>query len=155
MCTFDCPPGSVCLEIVKGLPTTAVALIVAWVAFQQWRVARAKLKLDLFDKRYAIFFETWEKVSHVVRFGTRDVNYGLGTPFNNFIPQAKFLFGDDIEAYLILMIEKWTEPNAIESEPTQSNYAQKKFDLNGWFFEQADKGVKAKFGLYLSFERWR
>ena len=51
--------GSLRAEIAKGLLAAFVALvnglIAAGIAWQRWRVARAKLKLDLFDRRLAIF----------------------------------------------------------------------------------------------------
>src|ERR1700722_14950247 len=91
-------------ELVKGLPAAFVTLIIgasaAGIAYRQYEVARAKLKLDLFEKRYAIFQQTWEILSGVVRNGTRAENYGLATPFNNFLPQAAFLFGEPIKRYL-------------------------------------------------------
>ena len=46
--------GTTCFEILKIIPTAAIALIVAAITLQQWRVAKAKLKLDLFDRRYKI-----------------------------------------------------------------------------------------------------
>ena len=108
-----CVSGSICFELIKGVPTALVAVVIggigAMIAYRQVVIAQAKLKLDLFDKRYAIFLETWKILSEVVRTGTRGTNYGLGNPFSNFIPQARFLFGRDIEAYLNETVSKWSE----------------------------------------------
>lgn len=50
--------GSFYFELLKGVPAAFVALIVGLIApgiaHRQYHIARAKLKLDLFDKRYAI-----------------------------------------------------------------------------------------------------
>jgi hypothetical protein len=142
-------------EILKNSPTTMIALIVAYVAVQQWRVSRAKLKLDLFDRRYAIFMEVWKILSEVVHKGTRETNLGLFTPFNNLIPQAKFLFGEEIGQYLETLTTKWTRLHGIEGMQKQSTYAQEKYELTGWFKEQADNEVKRRFAPYLTFEKWK
>ena len=41
--------------VIQGLGTLTVAGIVAYIAWQQHDTARTKLKLDLFDRRYAIY----------------------------------------------------------------------------------------------------
>jgi hypothetical protein len=154
--------GSISFELLKGMPATFVALIVgliaAGIAYRQYHVARAKLKLDLFDKRYALFLETWTILSEVAMKGTREKNYGLGNPFSNFKPQAAFLFGRDIEDYLNDAVEKWTELWGIEGEtdPTSlAQHAKRRADLKRWFFDQASTGAKELFGRYLNFEKWR
>jgi hypothetical protein len=96
--------GPVYISHVQGIPAALVTLtvgIAGWVITRhQAAVAQAKLKLDLFDKRYPIFLDTWTIMSEVVTRGTREKNYGLGNPFSNFIPQARFLFGEEVERYL-------------------------------------------------------
>jgi hypothetical protein len=39
----------------SGLLTPLIAVIAVYIAWQQWRTARQKLRMDLFDKRYASF----------------------------------------------------------------------------------------------------
>lgn len=150
----------VVLELVKGIPTALIALIAAFIAYRQYRVAHAKLKLDLFEKRYVIFLETWKILSKVVSSGTRTESFGLGTPFNNYLPQAAFLFGTDIESYLKDAIRKWTELWALEGEiggqgVNDAGATQKIMELRGWFFEEASSGAKLRFSKYLDFEEWK
>jgi hypothetical protein len=159
-----CASGSICFELIKGLPAAFIALVIgfiaAGIAWRQYQVAAAKLKLDLFDKRYPIFLDTWTVLSEVVTQGTRRKNYGLGNPFSNFIPQARFLFGKDVENYLSNAVKKWTELWAIEGETDgaginrQENIAKQR-ELRNWFEEQASSGAKELFGRYLDFERWK
>ena len=154
-----CSQGSICFELIKGLPAAFVTLVIGGIAaritFQQYKVAEAKLKLDLFERRYKIFLETWKILSAVVGTGTRETNYGLGTPFNNFIPEAKFLFGADIADYVNQLASKWTRLHAIERMDQMSTYAEERSALVNWFKEQADDVVKMKFGSYLNFDRWK
>ena len=50
-----CCPGTICFEWMKGMPAAVIAvagvIITATIAYRQYAVAKAKLKLDLFDKR--------------------------------------------------------------------------------------------------------
>jgi hypothetical protein len=158
------PCGPVCLSLIQGIPAGLVAAVAtvigAKIASHQTTVAAAKLKLDLFDKRYPIFLDTWKIMSEVVSKGTREKNYGLGTPFNNFMPQARFLFGEDIERYLSEAANKWIDLHTIESVsaeggPRPADYPQKRTDLFRWFKEEADTGIKKRFDPYLDFEKWR
>jgi hypothetical protein len=51
-----CVQGSIRFEIMKGVPAAFVALVIGLVAtgiaWRQFKVAQAKLKLDLFERRY-------------------------------------------------------------------------------------------------------
>ena len=155
--------GPFCIALVQGTPAALVALTVGIVggliAYRQAAVAEAKLKLDLFEKRYPIFQETWEIKSEVVMKGTRGKNYGLGNPFSNFIPRARFLFGAEVEAYLSTAVKKWTELHAFEGEredpAAAAQNAEQVRQLKEWFFEQASTGLKKLFAPYLDFEKWR
>jgi hypothetical protein len=116
--------------------------------------------LDLFEKRYPIFLRVWKIMSGVVTRGTRDKNYGLSTPFNNFVPRARFLFGPEIEAYLSEAARKWARLHALEAEiggagVRAADYAEQRSALLEWFDTQAKTGVKDLFGPYLNFEKWR
>jgi hypothetical protein len=58
------------VQMVAALLTPSVALLAAVIAGAQWHIARNKLKLDLFDRRYAVFAvisETMRKVAHSER----------------------------------------------------------------------------------------
>lgn len=160
----SCASGSVCFQLIQGIPTAGVALIVgivgAFIAVWQAKIAGAKLKLGLFERRYAIFLETWKIMSEVATHGARPKNYGLGNPFSNFIPQARFLFGEKLERYLFDAVGQWTHLHAVEGElagstPRVAELAEQQRLLTNWFFDQADTGVKKMFGRYLNFEKWK
>jgi hypothetical protein len=152
---------SIVSELIKGLPTALVALVVgliaAYIAWRQSAIAKTKLKLDLFEKRFPIFLQTWQIFSEVGQKGTRERQYGLGNPFSNFLPQARFLFGRDVEQYLSDAVTNWTQLRGFdeqEGEGRQRNI-EKAQELRMWFFNEADTGVKNMFGRYLDFESWK
>jgi hypothetical protein len=149
--------------LIKGIPTALVALaiglVAAGIAWRQKEIAQAKLKLDLFDKRYTIFHSAWEFMSEIVHNGPGDQALH---PFTNQIPQAGFLFGRDIEDYLnnatnkrtdLWMINQRVRRSADRAMPPED--IDRNAFLENWFFEQAAKGLKAKLAPYLDFEKWR
>jgi hypothetical protein len=157
--------SSIGSDLVKGLPAAFVALIIgaiaASIAYRQYRVAAAKLKLDLFDKRFAVFHKTWAILSETVISGTRGRGYGMSTPFNNFLPEAAFLFGKDVEKYLDEAATKWAELRGLEGAESRAEGAKlesittRQTELNLWFHKEASEGAKRLFGRYLNFERWK
>ena len=154
--------GNICFELVKGLPAAFVALVIggiaAWLAYQQWKVARAKFTLDLFDKRYKIFEATWGELS---KFATTGIERPSNAEFTNLMPQAQFLFGSEIRDYMTEIskkgIEIWTidqttkaSANVMKQEDTARYY-----EISNWLGQEAIDGCRAKFGKYLDFSAWR
>jgi hypothetical protein len=161
----SCVTGSICFEMMKGVPAAFVTLIIGGIAglitYRQYKVAQAKLKLDLFERRYAIFRKVWKIVSVTWRFGARQPKFrgvGLGsTPFNNFRPEAVFLFGKGMEAYIDELVKKWLDYHAHEGlrEEEAAKNAEQGKALQDYFFEQADHGVKDRFSPFLDFANWK
>lgn len=154
--------GSLSFELAKGLPAAFVALVIglvaAGIAYRQWQVARAKLNLDLFERRYAIFEETWGYLSSAVTEGTKRFN---DPTLSNLLPQAEFLFGPEIRAYMEQARSKMGDFWVVEKEwGTGTAEEQKKRisdrrEVVNWFEKQASNGCRAKFGRYLDFRQWR
>jgi hypothetical protein len=147
------------------VPAAFVTLIIGGIAagitWRQYKVAQAKLKLDLFERRYKIFHQVWEILSWTVRDGTREKNWGLATPFNNFLPEAAFLFGPEIGVFLDKCTKSWTELSGLQAEKDgiggrdKQKNIERTSELTTWFFEQASTGCKEQFGKYLDFANWK
>jgi hypothetical protein len=159
-----CVQGSICFEWMKGLPAVLVALvfgaIAAGITWRQYKVAKAKLNLDLFERRYAIFHKVWEITTDTFSGGPRSSSFGhtgLSTPFNNFRPEASFLFGKDIEAYIDELIRNWAQYRAVEglNEEDARKNAESAMALQNYFYEQANGGVKERFAPFLDFANWK
>ena|ERR1700722_17248368 len=159
--------GSICLDMMKGVPAGLATLVIGigglWIAYHQLKLARTKLELDRtkleldrYDKRYAIFQKTWEILSETAIKGTRERNYGLATPFNNFLPEAAFLFGKDISEYLNECSKNWTELSGLQAEKyaeagqDRHKKLERTSELTIWFLVQAQTDCKVKFGKYLN-----
>jgi hypothetical protein len=165
---MSCYQGSICFEMMKGVPAGAATLlagiIVSIIAWRQFKVAQAKLKLDLFERRYKIFEQVWTIASTTVRYGARYPgfgNVGLATPFNNFRPEAAFLFGKRMEAYIDELAHNWSELHGLEGEkdrpddPNRLKNIARQSELEEYFFAQANMGVRLWFAPFLNFERWK
>ncbi len=161
---ISCVPGSDCFEWIKTIAPVIVTIIFGAVAglltLRQYQVAQAKLKLDLFERRYAIFQHTWEIVSEVAMGKVRKMS-GFVTPFNNNRPQALFLFGKDIEEYIDTLSTNYTELETRVSESdgilgqARVDNTAKISELKSWFHEEAKHGVRDRFAPFLNFEKWK
>jgi hypothetical protein len=80
------------------IATLLVGLALAFIAWQQMQIARNKLRLDLFDRRYRVYDATRNFVAAILRDTTfQDAqlrDFYVGTS------DAEFLFGSDILNYL-------------------------------------------------------
>jgi hypothetical protein len=160
---MSCSPGSLCFEMMKGVPAAFVTLIiggiVAGITWRQYKVAQAKLKLDLFERRYAIFEKVWMITSNTFRHGCRATEkmMNMATPFNNFRPEAAFLFGREMEAYIDELARLWGALWAHEGlkEEESVKNVDNAVKIQEWFGEQASHGVKDRFSRYLDFANWK
>lgn len=82
------------MQIAQLATTVVIGLIAALIAWRQWRTARDKLKLDLFDRRLAVFMDVRKVVSEVTQIGKFS---DLGLP-NEIWSRSQFLFGPEIRA---------------------------------------------------------
>lgn len=73
-------------------------MAVVVIAWQQWRVAKNKLRLDLFDRRYKVYDATRTFLIQIAQYNNFEqselVNFAAG------ISDAEFLFGADVVGVL-------------------------------------------------------
>jgi Tfp pilus assembly protein PilN len=100
------------------LVTLFVGAVVAGIAFLQWRTAREKVLLDLFDKRFALY----EELRSIVG---RWLGSGIDQPaffdFTRAASRSQFLFGPEVQTYLegrrIDLSREMTSRNIVEPRP--------------------------------------
>jgi hypothetical protein len=56
------------------LLTILIGVLVWWIAYEQWHVNREGLRLDLFDKRHAVFAAVRDFIVSIEREGRVDPN---------------------------------------------------------------------------------
>jgi hypothetical protein len=165
------------LEAIKVVATVGVTLVAAWWARQigigqreiarrqantahaQRIVSEAKLNLDLFEHRYAIFEKVWAFLSKpVVNSDELEI---WPREFNRVIPRAHFLFGKNIADYMSLASEKHVELATILEAIKQragsvatEDESKRIEELQTWFYTEATDCFK-KFAEYLNFSTWK
>ncbi|WSH67085.1 hypothetical protein U8Q05_12015 [Rhizobium ruizarguesonis] len=75
------------------ITTVVIGVIAAVIAWRQWRTARDKIKLDLFDRRFAVFMDVRKLVSEAAQARA----FSDPALPNEVVARARFLFGPEIQ----------------------------------------------------------
>ena len=140
------------------LLTILTAAFVAYVAYQQFRLGRERFKLDLFEKRLAVFVAARLLLTHALR--NANVTLEQLFEYRASTGQATCLFDDDITDYLRSLDEKALElltltetmkPLPVGAE--RSKAARDISETTKWLLNQLPQ-LKTRFGPYLKFRTW-
>ncbi len=146
------------VQVLSALLTPTIAVCAAWIAYQQVKINRNKLKLDRFERRFAIYDAAKSYITQV-HFGDPKTEPESASQYLASIRGAQFMLSKEIEQYLrdlaskgihLRMAERELErPNVPEEEHKAA--AAKSMELHKWFtdqFEELDK----RFASYLVVE---
>lgn len=82
----------------SALTPLVVAAIAGWIAYRQMQTARDKLKLDLFDRRMAVYEAVRDAIGAAVTNAKltqqQEFDFLMGTR------SARWLFGEDVAEYI-------------------------------------------------------
>ena len=146
------------IELFSSLLTPLIAIIMVYIAYQQWRTNHLKARHELFESRVKIYDATMELIFTVITLGYANRERIL--QFREKTVQSPFLFGDDINGYLKVLVEKATKLKQVneESDRAKERGSNKNKDYEklskvddeifSWFTGQPDV-VKEKFMKYL------
>ena len=140
---------------LAALLTPTITIFGAMIAYRQWRIAQNKLKLDLFERRLAIYETATGYISSVMITGktsqVKEMEFLTG------IRGAKWLFNDEIVQYLnkdlwhkicdLGCVQSELEGMAVGEERTQKHHARS--DLTRWLAAQHEV-IDNKFSPFLS-----
>jgi hypothetical protein len=90
--------AKVAITIFQGLLTPVVAGVAVYIAWQQWKTNKMKLKLDTYDRRQRVYQEVTKILGVVLR--DAKVNTDELLRFRSAVVEADFLFDDDIPIYI-------------------------------------------------------
>jgi hypothetical protein len=156
-------PSAISTKLIEGIPAGIVALIVAGVAsliaFNQFRVAKAKLNLDLFEKRMEVFNAVVELLKACAM--QAPVNDKVLREYMSKMASAKFLYGDSVYEYMHVVAKKNFEMVAlivvrskVEGDIIRSAEHADVMECQSWFLDQFGEHQKL-FEPFLSFSEWR
>ncbi|RKY04476.1 MAG: hypothetical protein DRP56_09995 [Planctomycetota bacterium] len=141
------------------LLTVVLGLFVAWVAFQQYKLSRAKFKLDLFEKRYVVYKATQKLLTHVLQKG--DVDLDELFEFRGKTQDAIFLFDKKIPEYLNDIDGKVLKLNTLRDQLEGIPKSDIRSELCGnmkqlllSITKELPK-LKVVFGKYMNFKEWK
>lgn len=83
---------------LQALLTPVIAFFAVYVAASQWSTARNKLRLDLFEKRYAVYEAAQEFIASIVTSGK--VNDESMFTYMAATRAAKWIVSHEVEEYL-------------------------------------------------------
>ena len=85
-------------NLTSSISTLMVGGIGVWIAYNQYRTAKDKLRLDLFDKRYAAYEKLQEYFIELDKYSRVDKKIILILEEARY--KSIFLFGDDIKEHI-------------------------------------------------------
>lgn len=138
-----------------AIATITVGFAAAFVSILQWRLAKRKLRLDLFDRRYKVYEGTRKFLSVILRDATfKDADL---FEFYAATSDAEFLFGDDITRYLkeirVRAVDMRTHEHIFRPLPVgeeRSKHVEANADQLMWLGNQLAE-LKRPFLPYMSF----
>tara|TARA_R110002072_G_scaffold260864_1_gene419469 strand:- start:564 stop:1028 length:465 start_codon:yes stop_codon:yes gene_type:complete len=143
-------------EYLRALGPLVIALFVAFIAYQQWKVNRAALREKLFDRRWQVFKETQSFLSEILREAKyEDESYWK---FTDTCQRARFLFDGKVSDHMMeignrstkmRMYQRRYEVLAVGDE--RSELIEKEHQELKWLTDQIDP-IFELFRPYLSFK---
>lgn len=143
------------------LITIVTAIIVTYIAWQQYRTNRYKLNLDLFDRRWKI----WKSLQTLL---TKSLEGHVDlSDIDNFrieIKNATFLFGDEVLQYLEGVSDKIYRQKVLQDQlkntinlpagKERKRISKEESELLEWIHKQFDVS-KTVFKEYMYFGGWK
>jgi len=126
-----------------GTPIVAVvaAVLAGYFAYRQWQTARHRLRLDLFDRRFAVYHSAREFLASIVTGGVDETElFKFGTTSRD----AKWLLNAAVAEYLEELRHKAIDQQVRDQEREMSSGAarnrniQESSEFRHWLNKQYD-----------------
>jgi hypothetical protein len=145
------------VKILSALLTPVIAVVTTYIAVQQYRLAKFKVRHELFERRLAVYKAVVEYLSYVVR-PTPPADESA-TKMIRETADAYFLFRPELTEYLHLLYTKGIDLWALNEELTDTTMekeerkhkAVERGDLKKWFGNQYAV-VMERFREYLALD---
>lgn len=131
------------LQILSALLTPVIAVVTTYIAIQQYRTNRLRIRLDLFEKRYAIYEGAKDFIFLVVRDG--DLPNEAFFKLSDETQDAFFLFGRNVDGYIDILREKGARLKSLRERLSdqslavgeeRSTLSAESAELSAWFGRQ-------------------
>jgi hypothetical protein len=144
MCTIDLEK---LVRVLAALLTPAIAIVTTYIAYQQYQTNRRQHRLDLFEKRLAVFNSAMTLIPSIAQRGRVE---NLDQLFNMIreTRDHEFLFGPEIGAYISEVYQNGVDLEGIDFAQPLDRAARAR--LLQWFRGQSATATE-KFRKYLDF----
>ncbi len=151
------------IDILKLVVGAVIAGLAAYIAYQQFQVARTKLRLDLYEKRYKVYTALQQFILKALqKVKVKEEDFFI---LHAEIAEAKFLFGPDVVDYITLVRRKVSTYQGLRDrmyggEPLEVGDARNKVvaeeaAIYKWLDQQQTDGAPEVFKPYLDFRAIR
>lgn len=144
--------------IISGV-ATLMMVIVAWTNYRQHLLSKEKFKLDMFEKRFAVYKATQRFLTKIMQAAKVEVDDVF--EFRRGTQDATFLFKRDIEEYIRKIDAKSLDLRSAEMSYTDVPHGEERnklvkceSDLLKELLSELPK-LKDIFAPYLRFDRWK
>jgi hypothetical protein len=131
------------IQLLSALLTPVIAAVTTYIVIQQYRTSRLKFKLELFEKRYAIY----EGVKNFILSAVREATLPNDDFFklNEETQDAFFLFGARVEKYIdelrskgarLRYLHERLSDQSLPIGEERSKLSKEHAELNTWFGNQ-------------------
>lgn len=146
------------VDILQALLTPMIAGLATVIGCAQWWIARNKYRLDLFDRRWAVYIAARNVISAM--FSHARTSQEEEWAFLTGIRGARWLFNDEIDRYLrknmwpqICALNAANSMLADHAPPEEKpRAAKKKHEIMEWVLRQ-DQEIDDLFGHFLQTEQ--
>lgn len=143
------------IQILSALLTPIIAIITTYIAIQQYRHNKAKLRHELYDKRFAIHMAMHEFI--LAGRSSKRMTQKVITTYLNAINPGLFLVDEELSDFLRLLWRKGKRKHFLEERKLhgppeeESSINVELVEIERWFDEHRNDGTQL-FKKYLDLE---
>ena len=142
-------------DILGKLAVPVIGFLGLYIAWRQWKTAAYRFRLDLFDKRFAIYEAIIDFILSI-RGGGKVSDEALSAFKDKTLP-TRFLFNDDIAEYITEIKEKAIDVQTYSAEVKGMPEGKERIetlrqssDARKWLYKQIEeKELNKRLGSFL------
>ncbi len=152
------------IQILQGFLAPVIAVLTLYIASQQWKGNKLKLRMEQYDRRYAVYLEVWKLISQVL--SEADISTQELLRFSTATSQADFLFGPEMSSYVkeifkhgnnLSMLNKqiryYQETQIVPDGYDHVKSIRESTEELEWFSNQLPPALNNKFRKYLDLNK--
>jgi len=145
------------LQVLQGLLTPVIAMFAVYIAYQQHKTARERLRLDLYNKRFSVYEALRDLLALIAREARVDLKHIF--EFTGKTRDADFLFGAEVTGYIEEVRRRAIDfrylsdklgADTLPAGPERDTIVEREHEHLEWFLGQFDI-MQSMFRPYLRF----